>query len=477
MGGGRTVQTIIVAIYLLTMVGIGIALRSRIRSASDFLVAGGKLGLLLTTATFAAIQLGAGVILGGAELAAQHGLWAGTWPGISVGGGLIIAGFVAAKKLRRRGSFVPLDFFAHRYGDNRAIRLWAWASNIPSLLGVLGIQFMATGTVAQMFGVSFETGVWAAGSVVLIYSMLGGMWGAVITDLIQVGVIVIAIPVLAFTTSQALGTAATAVPITELLATDFVPDGMASTAVFNILPFLLMVSVSYDAYLRFQAAKSGEAAKWGAVFGGMIVIVISFFAALIGAAGGTLDPTIEGRAVVPEMIQLTLSPVAAGIVLTALLAAAMSTANSLVLSVAGSCSRDFYNKVLHPDKALDDLKGIRALSRVVVAIAALLGIQIALNFVGMLRTMITFATPYMASMLVPLLGGLLWSRATAKGAYAAMIAGGVVGITAFAVSVPGPFLDMFNADLALLIAWVLSAVAFVLVSLVTQNDISPARDN
>jgi SSS family solute:Na+ symporter len=83
----------------------------------------------------------------------------------------------------------------------------------------------------------------------------------------------------------------------------------------------------------------------------------------------------------------------------------------------------------------------------------------------------------MASMLVPLLGGLLWSRATAKGAYAAMIAGGVVGITAFAVSVPGPFLDMFNADLALLIAWVLSAVAFVLVSLVTQNDISPARDN
>ena len=131
---------------------------------------------------------------------------------------------------------------------------------------------------------------------------------------------------------------------------------MASTAVFNILPFLLMVSVSYDAYLRFQAAKSGEAAKWGAVFGGTIVIVISFFAALVGAAGSTLDPTIEGRAVIPEMIQLTLSPVVAGIVLTALLAAAMSTANSLVLSVAGSCSRDFYNKVLHPDKALDDLK-------------------------------------------------------------------------------------------------------------------------
>lgn len=65
-------QTIIIIIYLLVMVIVGIALRNRIHTVSDFLVAGGKLGLLLTTATFAAIQLGAGVILGGAELAAQH---------------------------------------------------------------------------------------------------------------------------------------------------------------------------------------------------------------------------------------------------------------------------------------------------------------------------------------------------------------------------------------------------------------------
>lgn len=261
-------QTIIVVVYLVAMVGIGVALRSRISSASDFLVAGGKLGLLLTTATFAATNLGAGVILGGAELAAQFGLWAGTWPGISVGGGLIFAGFVAARKLRKRGSFVPLDFFARRYGDNRVIRLWAWGSNIPSLIGILGIQFMATGTVAEIFGVSFETGVWATGGVVLICSMLGGLWGAVVTDLIQIGLIAIAIPVLAFTTSLALGTGVTPVSVSGLLATDFIPEGTASIAVFNILPFLLMGPVSYDAYLRFQSARSADTAKWGAVLGG-----------------------------------------------------------------------------------------------------------------------------------------------------------------------------------------------------------------
>ncbi|MDP7060737.1 MAG: sodium:solute symporter family protein [Candidatus Marinimicrobia bacterium] len=460
-------QTAVVAIYLTAMILVGLALRSRIKNISDFLIAGRNLGILLTTATFAGIQLGAGVILGGAELAAQHGVWAGMWPGIGVGGGLIFAGFIAAKKLRRQGAYVPLDFFAERYGENLWVRLWAWISNIPSLLGVLGVQFMAAGTVATMFGVSFETGVWCAGGVVLIYSMLGGMWGAVVTDLVQVSVIVAAIPGLAFFTSKALaaneGMAMTS-RVGELLSVPFVPQGMASTAVFNILPFLLMVSVSYDAYLRFQSAKSGNAAKWGAVYGGLIVITISFFAALIGAAGRAVDPAINATAVLPQMIQSILSPLLGGIVLAALLAAAMSTANSLVISIAGSCSRDFYNKVLHKDEKLNDLPFVKQLSRIVVAVSAFLGIQIALHFEGLLRTMIVFATPYMASMLVSLLGGLLWSRATAKAAYSAMAVGGIVGMTAFAVSVPGPFEGLFNADLALLIAWSLSTVVFILVT-------------
>jgi SSS family solute:Na+ symporter len=465
-------QTAIVGAYLAAMVLVGLALRSRIESVSDFLIAGRRLGLLLTTATFAGIQLGAGVILGGAELAAQHGVWAGTWPGIGVGGGLILAGFVAAKRLRRQGAYVPMDFFGERYRENRGVRLWAWLSNIPSLLGVLGVQFMAAGAVAEMFGVSFETGVWAAGGVVLAYSMLGGMWGAVVTDLVQVAIIVVAIPGLAFVSSQALaidGGVTVTSRVGELLAVPFVPEGMASVAVFNILPFLLMVSVSYDAYLRFQSAKSGEAAKWGAVYGGLIVIAISFCAAVVGAAGRGVDPAVDATSVLPQMIQSLLSPVLGGIVLAALLAAAMSTANSLVISIAGSCSRDFYNMVLHRDADLDDLPFVKPLSRVVVAVSALMGIQIALHFEGLLRTMIVFATPYMASMLVPLLGGLLWSRATARAAHSAMAVGALVGMTAFAVSVPGPFEGLFNADLALLIAWSLSTLVFVFVTLMTPE--------
>jgi hypothetical protein len=50
-----------------------------------------------------------------------------------------------------------------------------------------------------------------------------------------------------------------------------------------------------------------------------------------------------------------------------------------------------------------------------------------------------------------------------------MAVGGIVGMTAFAVSVPGPFEGLFNADLALLIAWSLSTVVFILVTLMISE--------
>ena len=169
----------IVAIYMLSMIAIGFYLRKRVRLSSDFLVAGRQLGLVLTTATLAAVQIGAGVILGGAELGAEHGVWPGMWNGLGCGGGLILAGLFVASRLRRRGAFVPMDFFGERYGERKWVRIWAWLSNIPSLLGVFVAQVMATGSIFTLFGFTYTEGVVISGVVIMIYSTLSGMWGVV----------------------------------------------------------------------------------------------------------------------------------------------------------------------------------------------------------------------------------------------------------------------------------------------------------
>ena len=146
-----TILALVVITYLLVVIGLGVSMSRRVRLASDFLVAGRKLGLGLTTATLAAVQLGAGVILGGAAMAAEFGIWPGVWYGLGCGGGLILAGFLVASRMRREGGYVPLDFFSKRYGERRWVRVWGWMSNIPSLLGIFVAQLMAAGSITFRF--------------------------------------------------------------------------------------------------------------------------------------------------------------------------------------------------------------------------------------------------------------------------------------------------------------------------------------
>ncbi len=451
----------IFGLYLLATLVVGAVLSARIKRASDYLVAGRSLGLALTTASLAAVQIGAGVVLGGAEVGASSGVWPGTWYGLGCGGGLILAGLVAARRLRNLGGIVPIDFFAARYGERRFVRMWAWLSNIPSLLGIFAAQLMACGTVLAGFGFDFTLAVLAVGGVILFSNVMSGMWGVVAADFVLVSVIVVGIPLAAV----AAASHADAGPIGALLATPFVPQGMGTRAIFLITPFLFSISVSYDAFIRYQSARSGRIASWACVIAGLLVVAVSFCAALTGASGKLAFPSVADDAVLTHVITATLSPVLAGVVVSALLAAAMSTANALLISMAGCFSRDFYNTVLHPTADLDGLPHATLYAGLSVAVALALGVAVALLARGILDTIIIFNYPYMASMLVPLLGGLLWPRATTRGAYAAMAVGGAIGVAAFVVGVPGPLHGLFNIDLALLVAFVVSAMVFVGVSL------------
>jgi SSS family solute:Na+ symporter len=459
----------VVVIYLLGTLLVGAALSTRIKRASDYLLAGRHLGLALTTASLAAVQIGAGVVLGGAETGASAGLWPGVWYGLGCGFGLIIAGLVAAERLRTMGGMVPIDFFAQRYGERRSVRLWAWLSNIPSLLGIFAAQMMAAGSIlARLTGLSFEAAVVLIGAVIMVSNIMSGMWGVVAVDFFQVSIIMIGIPLTAATAMGQvdMGT------ITSTLTSPFIPEGMASRAVFLITPFLFSISVSYDAFIRYQSAKNGTVARWACILSGLMVIAISLCASLVGALGKQAFPDIPSGQVLTHVVTTTLPPLLAGIVISALMAAAMSTANALLISLSGCFSRDFYNKVLHPEAELDDLPHATLYARLAVGVALVLGVLVALEARGILDTIIIFTYPYMGSMLVPLLGGLLWRGGTTQGAYAAMFVGGAIGVVAFAAGAPGPFQGAFNIDLALLIAFAVSAVVYVAVSLATRSPTS-----
>jgi SSS family solute:Na+ symporter len=461
----------IIGLYLAATLLVGLVFSTRIKRASDYLLAGRNLGVALTTASLAAVQIGAGVVLGGAEKGAELGLWPGTWYGLGCGFGLIFGGLVAAGRFRELGGIVPIDFFGWRYGERRWVRGWALLSHIPSLLGIFAAQLMAAGLVMAGFGFDFTWSVLVIGAVILVANVLSGMWGVVSVDLVQVAILTVGIPIAAVAASVQ----PFSVPVGSLVATPFIPRGMLSEAVFLITPFLFSISVSYDAFIRYQSAKNASVARWGCILAGILVIGVSFFAALIGAMGRAAYPEVDNGAVLTHVVTNALPPALAGVVVAALLAAAMSTANALLISISGCFSRDFYNMILHPGSELDDLPRAKLYARIAVAVALVVGVVVALRARGILDTIIIFSYPYMASMLVPLLGGLLWPRGTRRGAYAAMAVGGAIGVVAFLAGVPGPLRGAFNIDFALLIAFGVTAVVYVLVSLASDAPSTPER--
>ena len=219
----------VVIIFFVLVLSIGAYVSKRGQKASDFLIAGRNVNLALTTATLAAIQIGAGVIMGGSEEAAKSGIWPGMWYGIGCGGGLIVAGLLAASKLRASGGFVPLDFFANRYGERRWVRIWGWISNIPSLLGIFVAQIMAAGAILSIFGINYNVAVIVVGVVIITYCAMGGMWGVVILDFVQLAIILIGIFVVTFISVLKLNSTSN---LSDVLGTPFIPQGMFSGRCF-----------------------------------------------------------------------------------------------------------------------------------------------------------------------------------------------------------------------------------------------------
>jgi SSS family solute:Na+ symporter len=228
----KAIVLIICFLYFAVLIIAGIFLSARNRKTSDFLLAGRKLNLPFSIATLSAVQIGAGIIIGGSANGSRMGIWPGMWYALGCGGGLILAGILVAGRLRRQDSFVPMDFYESRYGANKWVRIWAWLSNVPSLLGIFVAQLLACGSILSGFGITFSTGIIICSLVILIYTTIGGMWGIVITDIIQTSIIIISIPVIAV--SSLLLLSAKGVSIGTIYATPFIPAGTLVKFIYQI---------------------------------------------------------------------------------------------------------------------------------------------------------------------------------------------------------------------------------------------------
>ena len=284
--------------------------------------------------------------------------------------------------------------------------------SLAALVGILAAQVNAARGAFSIIGLEGPEAAVVATLVFIAYTAFGGLWAAVLSDVVQIAIAGVGVVIAG---GVVLDRAGGLDGLQEALAAKDVGEGYLTLTgagptliLWLLLPTVMYTLIGQDFYQRLFAAKSAEVARRAAFFGGLFLIAISFFPAVIGIGARALSDIDDKTQAVPWVLQNLLGPLLGGIILAAILAAIMSTADSLLTSATSHLVKDLWIETLGHD-AGDEQRLLR-ISRVSTVLVGLLALAIGLATPGIVTLLIYSYTLYTAGVFVPVLGGVLWRR-------------------------------------------------------------------
>ncbi|GAA0716899.1 sodium:solute symporter family protein [Clostridium malenominatum] len=419
---------LVLLLFCSLFIAAGYIVSKNVSSGTDFLVAGRNLPIVFLTFTIAATHFGGGALVGGIEQGASKGVWAGMYAIIGYAIACFINAFVAPKFRRASNNLTPPDFIETRYGYSKFLRGYHVFVYILGTVAIISAQFNAFGGIAAAFGISRTPAIILGAVSVMIYTFMAGMWGVAVTDFMQLLICMIFLPIVSFVGLNALNTQ-TGVTLGTLLSAPFfeTPDA-AGSFMYSLIPTIVGSMFAYEYFLRFQSAKSEKDARNSSLIAGVLLLLLAIPVGIIGAMGQRLYPTVPANEVLGHVVNETLPVWAGYIFLGAVLAAIMSTADSLMTSLSGMVTRDIYHKLLNPDKDFDTLPNTLKMARITTVIGCAIAMLISLKFRSIIG-LLFWPSPLQSGVLfAPIIIGMFWNRASRKGAYASVIIGACVAL-------------------------------------------------
>lgn len=424
----------IVVFYLVVMLIFGFLGKARTKNSSDFLVAGRRLGFGLYTGTMAAVVLGGASTVGGVGLGYKFGI-SGMWLVVAIAIGIILLSLFFASPIQRLRVFTVAQMLQLRYGINGTA-----ASGIVMVLYTLMLTVTSTIAYATIFNVLFGTPQWISvmigAVIVILYSSIGGMWSITLTDMVQfllktIGIFVLLLP---FAWTQAGGydgIMAKLGPTTGAAHFDIGTIGIDTIITYFVIYSFGML-IGQDIWQRVFTAQSPKVARWGGTVAGVYCLLYGVAGALIGVAASVLLPDITAKSDVFAAVAEKVLPVGlSGIVLAAALAAMMSTASGALIACATVSRADVMPFFGHLMGRKSDSGEVNPEHDIRANRLYIIGLGIIATIISMVVsdvvTALTIAYDILVGgLLVAILGGFIWQRATGIGALASMAVGTVV---------------------------------------------------
>jgi SSS family solute:Na+ symporter len=413
---------IIVVVYFVAMIAVGLWSRHRARGANNFFVAGRSGSSFFITGSLLATIIGGSATVGMAGLGFSQGLTGMWW--LLVGTvGLIVLGVFLAKKVRQFGLYTLPELVEKQY--DKRIGLAASILIVISWLGIIAGQIVAAGKIMSVLGMGDPT-MWMIifSAVFIAYTVLGGQYSVIRTDVIQVGIIFLGI---------FGGLAMVLVKVggwdgleAALPAGHFAFPVSEQFGGYELVSLLLLVGLTYvvgpDMYSRIFCARDAKTARKSVFWAAALIIPFALAITFIGMGASALFPGIAAEQAFPTVITEVLPPVLGYIALAAVLGAVMSSADTCLLTASTILSVDIVGRFkpsLSQEKTL-------TLSRWGIVLLGICSLLLALALKGVISSLLFAYTVYTCGLVLPVLAGFYKDKlkVTSLGALAAIIGGG-----------------------------------------------------
>ncbi|MGH8444792.1 MAG: sodium:solute symporter [Solimonas sp.] len=414
---------LVIVLYMAGMIGIGWYAKVRARTQAEFLVAGRRLGPVFYAGTLAALIMGGGATLGGIGLGYEHGL-SGVWLVFSMSAGVGLISLILAPLINRLRVYTVSQMLELRYGE-----MGTTVSGVVMLAYTLMIAVTSTIAYGVIFSVLFDIGkvpaILIGSSVVIVYSVLGGMWSITLTDMVQFFLKTISI--FAILLPAALINAGGFAGLHERLpaeAFDWTAIGPGKIFTYVILYVPTMI-IGQDLWQRVFTARSDAVARWAGLAAAGYGFAYGIAGALIGMAAKVLLPDLHGRdEVYTEIVRHVLPVGVAGLVVAGALSAIMSTSSGCLIATATVAAEDVRGR-RRGSGAHDEIAHTR---RYIVFFGIVMA-TIACLLQDVVAALTIASDILVGGLMVAVLGGMIWRRATARGAIASIFAGmvGTIG--------------------------------------------------
>jgi len=414
-----TVITFIV--YFILLLGVGLYFYRRSVSIEDYLLGGRRMGAWVTALSAQASDM-SGWLLMGLPGAIYLGGLVNAWIAIGLFVGTVLNWTLVAARLRvytQKTNAITLPcFFEARFGDPTGLLRVVSAIIILIFFTIYASSgLVAAGKLFEStFGVSYASAVVIGGAVIISYTFMGGFLAVCWTDLFQGTLMVLALVVVpAVGYAQAGGI----VGIRETMAVrgismSLVPPGgiVALPAIFSAAAWGLGYFGQPHILVRFMSAKSLTKLSESTVIAIVWVLVSLAGAVVIGLVGIGMFQSLPGgdpEKVFIHMIAEVMHPWLAGIMLSAILSAIMSTIDSQLLVSSSALTEDFYRKAINRNAGQRE---VVLVGRVCVIVISIIAMILALGSDETILKIVAYAWGGFGAAFGPLVLFALFSRRT-----------------------------------------------------------------